>query len=809
MRTPRVHLICNAHLDPVWQWRWEEGCAEALSTFRAAAEILREDRRLIFTHNEAILYRWVERHDPGLFREIQDLVREGRWWIGGGWFLQPDVNLPGLESLVRHITEGRRYFKEKFGAMPRVAYNFDSFGHAAGLPQLLRLGGYHMYIHMRPQEPELHLPSDLYRWRGADGTEILCLRIAVGLYHTERDNIEERLAEGTRLALELSRDVGVFWGLGNHGGGATREDLRKIDEFARKETRVEFLHSTPDLLHEALREAGESAPVVAGDLQRVFTGCYTSLSRLKRRARASLGSLAQTEALCAGAWWAGRPQYPEEELRDAWHDHLFNDFHDILPGSCTEPAERDALDLYGKASEAARRLRLEAASWGAGPAWRVPLPAVVANTNPACTRAPVEVECMLDYRPRLSGEWHLRVFRADGLEVPCQEEQPESLLPFGGWRRKVAFMADLPGVGSRAYRLEAVAGPRPGTEARPALLHEMDRKKGLVASLKPGGVECLRGLLLEPLVVKDEGDSWGADCWSYREILGRFEPVGEPRVLRSGPIRTIVESVLAYGSSRIVLRTLGYAEWPVLEFRLRIHWNEERKRLKLAVSSAFAASPACCEVPGGVILRPADGQEHVGGRWLYLEGMVGGVELALGVVNSGQHGFDLEGGELRLSVLRSAAYCHEKGFPLGDSPARKYMDQGVHEARILVTAGPPESVSAALPGLADWLDAPPAVYSHLSPRWTAAEGEGSGKGSEPGLGRIMSLEPAGVRLVALKRSSDGRALVARLHEARGVAAKARLVLARPAVEVTLELRPCEIKTLRIEKDGTWREIPLE
>ena len=82
-----------------------------------------------------------------------------------------------------------------------MAYNFDSFGHSAGLPQLLRQAGYEMYIHMRPQEPELQLPADLYRWRGVDGSEILALRIAVGLYHTERDNIEQRLEEGTALAL--------------------------------------------------------------------------------------------------------------------------------------------------------------------------------------------------------------------------------------------------------------------------------------------------------------------------------------------------------------------------------------------------------------------------------------------------------------------------------------------------------------------------------------------------------------------------------------------------------------------------------
>ncbi|MFO7732844.1 MAG: alpha-mannosidase, partial [Candidatus Aminicenantes bacterium] len=253
-------MICNAHLDPVWQWRWEEGASEALATFGNAVDILGEHRGLVFCHNEAVLYQWVERYDPALFAEIGRLVRAGRWVISGGWFIQPDVNLPGTESIIRQITEGRRYFREKFGAAPRVAYNFDSFGHSGGLPQILRLAGYEMYIHMRPQARELDLPADLYRWRGVDGTTIPAYRIAIGLYHTERDNIEDRLRAGVELALELGRDVPVFWGLGNHGGGATREDLRRIDALVAGEPRVRFIHSSPDRFCDAVKRAAARAP---------------------------------------------------------------------------------------------------------------------------------------------------------------------------------------------------------------------------------------------------------------------------------------------------------------------------------------------------------------------------------------------------------------------------------------------------------------------------------------------------------------------------------------------------------------------
>lgn len=807
----KVHLICNAHLDPVWQWRWEEGCAETLSTFSTAVTLLREHEGWIFNHNEAVLYRWVERYDPALFLEIQRLVEEGRWSISGGWYLQPDVNMPGTESLIRHILEGRQYFEKRFAVRPRVAYNFDSFGHSGGLPQILRRAGYEMYIHMRPQSPDLDLPSDLYRWRGVDGSEIACLRIAVGLYHTERDNVEQRIREGVDLALELGRDVAVFWGLGNHGGGATREDLERIDACVAREKRVEIVHSTTEHLYESLKAAAAKAPVVSGDLQRVFTGCYTSLSRLKRRARKSLARLTQTEALLSTAWWTRDADYPEAELREAWRDCLFNDFHDILPGSCTEPAEADALDLYGRVAETVRRMRLSAAvALRDGPGPVIPLPLTVLQANPSATRVPVEVECMIDYRPPWKGDWHLRLFALDGTEIISQEEQPEALLPFGGWRRKISFVTDLPAVGVARYALEAREGPRQLEERPPMLAHTFDPGTALVSRLEAGaGRQCLAGPLLEPLLVEDRGDSWGTDCRAYGKVVGRFEALRRcPRVLESGPVRTIRESVLTCEHSRIVLHTLAYAEWPVLEFRLRIHWHEERRRLKLAVPTVFRGAKPECEIPGGLISRPDDGEEHVHGRWFLLEGEVNGRNAAVALVNNGQHGLDARHGEVRISVLRGAAYCHEQGLALGERQA-KYMDQGVHEVRLLVTAGDPKAVRELLPGLAAWLEAPPLAYAHLPHGPPIDRRRAPERPREPGATvELLTVRPSSVSLLACKRSRDGRALVLRLQELSGAATLCHLRFRMPDVHAEIHFAPLEIKTLRVERDGQWREVDL-
>ncbi len=830
MSQPKLHLICNAHLDPVWQWRWEEGCAETISTFRIAVELLHDYPEFIFNHNEAILYQWVLKYDPDLFAEIQKLVKAGRWCISGGWYLQPDVNLPGTESIIRHIAEGRRFFKQHFGVQPKVAYNFDSFGHSAGLPQILKQAGYHMYIHLRPQSTELELPADLYRWRGADGSEIIGYRIAVGLYHTEYDNIEQRLREGTELALKLDRDVPVFWGIGNHGGGATREDLEKIRAFQAQEKRVEVIHSTPDQFYHAVKEVAENAPIVAGDLQRIFTGCYASLSRIKRGALKSLHQLVQTETLRTATWWLLGQEYPNAELTEAWRDHLFNDFHDILPGSCIEPAERDALELYGKVRETVRRLRLGAAMAfhsttnkdyhlaatamestdpiphgpGSLPAT---IPVIIMNTNPSLTRVPVEVECMISHRPKWSGVWHLKLFQTDGAEVPCQEEQPEALLPFNGWRRKVSFMADLAGIGVTHYYLQLMAGERQSIHASPALNFQFDDQQGLIGKLDIRGMNCLAGHLLQPLVMEDNGDSWGTNCWAYRNVLGRFElEPGSFHVIESGPIRCMYQSVFAFRASRIVMDTIAYSQFPVLEYRLRIHWNEERSRLKLSIPTVFKTDQVTCEVPGGMVRRRADGEEHVHGRWCVIEGSQA---AALGVVNSGQHGLDLKDGELRLSILRSAAYCHEQGFKVEKYPARKFMDQGVHEARLLVTVGTPEQVRRWLPGLAVWLNAPPFALAHLpSDRFSSHQGKMVGPSANAPARSLLSLVPEHVSLLACKPSWDNQALILRLQETAGSATEARIRWLKPELEINLSFQPLEIKTVRIEPSGRWSEVDL-
>jgi alpha-mannosidase len=272
---------------------------------------------------------------------------------------------------------------------------------------------------------------------------------------------------------------------------------------------------------------------------------------------------------------------------------------------------------------------------------------------------------------------------------------------------------------------------------------------------------------------------------------------------------------------------VSYPSWPVLEFRFRVAWNEERRRLKLRIPTALDAPALLAEVPGGAILRPGDGEERVHGRWLVIAGRSAARSAAIGIASTGQHGLDFKDGEIRLSVLRSSAYCHEQGFdldapvagmgkrlpgrrPRSSPPAWKFADIGVHEFRLLATAGGLDRVKSMMPGLADYLAAPPAVFAHLpydAERAAAVE-------------LLLALSPSSIRLLACKRSLDGRALVIRIQEAAGRRTKGELTAALPPSEgkgrtgsaseahVPIDLGAFEIRTLRIEKDGAWRSVRL-
>ena len=177
MPKPRIHMVGNAHIDPVWLWVWQDGLEVAQQTCRTAVEIMERHPDYIFSRSSAAVYQWIEKTDPELFEEMKKAVSRGSWNIVNGWWVQPDCNIPCGESLIRQGLYGQLYFNSRFGRTAKVGFNVDTFGHCGTLPQILSKCGLKSYVFMRPDHREKTLPEDLFWWESPDGSRVLTCRI--------------------------------------------------------------------------------------------------------------------------------------------------------------------------------------------------------------------------------------------------------------------------------------------------------------------------------------------------------------------------------------------------------------------------------------------------------------------------------------------------------------------------------------------------------------------------------------------------------------------------------------------------------
>lgn len=323
----QIFLICNAHLDPVWQWEWEEGLAETLSTFRIAADFCEEFDGFVFNHNESLLYQWIEEYEPELFTKIQNLVKRGCWHIMGGWYLQPDCNMPSGESLVRQIATGRKYFKEKFNRVPTTAINFDSFGHSRGLVQILKKAGYDSYIVGRPAAFMFDPPAVDFNWIGYDGSEI-ATHLSDELYNSSLGKATEKI-ENYRNGHQEANALLILWGIGNHGGGPSRIDLEQIAQLKEKLKKQNYLliHSTPEEYFDALPI--QELPKFEKSLNSVMIGCYTSQILIKQKHRVLENMLYSTEKMVCGAELQTGCKGNWDRIKEAEKALLFCEFQKI------------------------------------------------------------------------------------------------------------------------------------------------------------------------------------------------------------------------------------------------------------------------------------------------------------------------------------------------------------------------------------------------------------------------------------------------------------------------------------------------
>lgn len=806
----QIHLIANAHLDPVWLWQWEEGCAEALSTFRTACDLLDEFPDFIFNHNEALLYDWVKEHDPELFGRIQRFVEKGRWHIIGDWYLQPDCNMPAGESFVRNIVLGRKFFAENFvREKAKTAINFDSFGHSRGLVQILTQAGYDSYLVCRPAKDNFDFPNQDYLWKGFAGSEIVVHRS-----DENYNSVWGRVAEDMTAFLEEKKDETVtlfLWGVGDHGGGPSRKDLGDVTVLmAEERDDYKILHSTPEQYFAELREKKQELPLVERGLNPVAVGCYTSQVRVKQKHCQLENWLYSGEKMSAAAeLLCGRP-YPSSVFEEAAKDLLFSEFHDALPGSGIQPVEEDTLRVLDHGLEILSRERM-----GSFLALTAGEPAVKENTTPILFYNPhpfdLEGVFVCDAglpKQNWSTDFLYPVVTRDGQPIPCQAEKEVSNFSLD-WRKRVAIQATLP-AGSMS-RFDVAFKPIP--EGRPTFASITDRPvylfdngimqvevntgTGLIDSYRVDGVEYL-GKDSCRLVCRDDTNSpWGMGTMTtgtrtfqllfphqgseFSGIDDRVIP--SVRVIEDGEVRTVVEAVFGLSNSRAWLRYLLPKEGGSFDIEAGIYFGEKQQSLKLWFQTALPADSVFLgQVPFGRDVLAKEGAETVSQKWLALTGG----DKAFAIINSGTYGASCESGAVGCTLLRSAGYS-ASDFVMGKAYSEDRfaprMEQGERLFRFRIAAGGHT--------LLDDIDNRALAFNE-EPFALAYCPSGEGEKKAP----FYSIDNPAVVLSALKRGEDGDGYILRLYQTTSQLQKACVTIPSLSINTAVTLAAGEIKTFR-------------
>ncbi len=810
-----LYLVCNAHLDPVWLWEWEEGAAQALATFRTAAELCDEFPDFIFNHNEALLYKWIDEYDKELFQKIKSLIKKKKWHVMGGWYLQSDCNMPCGESLVRQILIGKKYFREKFNVEPTTAVNVDPFGHTRGLVQILKKSGYDSYLFCRPDPERLRIPSDDFIWVGYDGSQITAHRSPYH-YNSPLGKTGKRILKWLRE--NKTKKTGLLlWGVGNHGGGPSRKDLTHIKDLKNEVNDTNIIHSAPEDYFKKIKN--DRLPCFEKDLNPWAVGCYTTMSRIKQTHRKLENTYYMTEKMVSQAFLNSLMAYPKKELDDALEDLLFCEFHDILPGSCISEVEEYALHRMGHGLEILSRLKNKAFFCllsGQKKAGKEEFPLMIYNPHPYTLNDIICCEFQPD-EPNDDPEkyWIPEIKDENSTEIPCQLEKESSNIS-NDHRKRVVFRASLKPAAMNRFNATLKTGNPPEsrireikddlklTSGKAELV--INAQTGLVDRFQSEGIDFLKKDSFSLKIMKDYPDPWGMKVESFPNELGRFALMDQKqsavfsgtgksslpplRIIEEGSVRTVVEALFKYNDSRACVRYKFPNKGKTLEIEIKLFWNEKDKMVKLSVPTVFTQGISLGEVPYGLEEYPCSEKEKVTQKWtgVFSEDRKHMITL----INEGTYGFDFIKGELRPSLLRSPAYA---AHPVNSKPLvpqdrfEDRIDQGERTFRFWFEAGTSkERLSLISRESTVKNESPPALCFFPS-----------GKGRLPE--KSVLIEDETIQMTALKKSEEGNRMILRLFEPVGTGKK--VIVSFPVIKKSTEIifKPFEIKTISIDLDS--------
>ncbi|MEG4227832.1 alpha-mannosidase [Microcoleus sp. N9_B2] len=845
--TSKIYLVGHAHLDLAWLWPVPETWEAAKRTFESVLKLQSEFPDLIFCHSTPALYAWMEEHRPDLFAEIKKQVAVGRWEVVGGMWVEPDLNLISAESMVRQVFYGQRYAKEKFGELMRVAWLPDTFGFGWQLPQILRDGGVDYFVTQKLRwNDTTEFPYGAFWWEGLDGTKIFSMMSSpIG------ESIEA--VKMASYAFDWQVKTGLqdaLWlpGVGDHGGGPTRDMLEvakrwKMSPFFPKlefAKAVDYLSLIESQFLPEVAESSQESDVAKSDKQEdlrarelsnlsaisganppisplktlpvwkdelyleFHRGCYTTRADQKRQNRHCEELLYQAELLSSLATICTGAVYPKSELESVWKQILFNQFHDILPGSAIAQVYADANLAFAEVDRTCREILLKS------------LDAISAQISlpspPAPDAQPILVFNTLNWSrsevvavtlpDSLDSAWQIYDLSRRRLVsqiVRGDRPQSQSTLLFWAnnlpavcyqvfWLCREDAQTVAQTVDNASARLETekktelskltygiaqkntVSQETHFAAAEMVLENEfiratVDEQTGDLSSIwdKVNNREVLNAAGGNQLqAFQDSGQYW--DAWN-------IDPNYEKHQLPAPILKDI--SWIAQGEIRQslrVVRQIGKSEFcqdyiveigsPLLKIKTVADWQEKHVLVKAAFGLNVEADFASCEIPGGAINRTTKPQTPAETakwevpilRWTDISNDGFGVSL----LNDCKYGCDLQPNQIRLTLLRGSTWPDEQA------------DVGVSEFTY-----------AVYPHSGNWQDAGTVRQGYelnlpLLVKVLPKLEENSHK-TLPAVGKFLDLSAENLVLMAFKQSEDdSNVWILRCYECHGEEAKLEL-----------------------------------
>ncbi len=800
MKQFTVKAVGNSHIDMAWLWPETETVEVVRNTFGTALTLMREYPDFKFTASAAQAYVWMEEKYPAIFSEIEQRVKEGRWEIVGGMWVEPDLNMPDGESLVRQILYGKRYFKKKFGVDVNVGWNPDSFGYNAQLPQIYKRAGIDHFVTQKLlwSSEFTKFPYRLFWWQAPDGTRMMTYfpsdyANAIDPVKMARDSavygpMMWKYNGGTNSAPDGALQMMYLYGVGDHGGGPTRVDLDTALRWQKSDVvypKLEFSTAASFLNNLSKNESELNLPVWNGELYfQYHRGVQTTQAEEKRGNRKSEVALLDAEKLASIGTLFGQA-YPEADFDASWKKVLFNQFHDILPGSGIGINYVDAARKYAEVQRFSSDTTASALNDLAAHVKTIDDVSVLVFNPLSWTRTgPVEFEAQFPEplqaisaidsngkalrvvavsQDKQTNRAHMRMIATD---VPANGyqtiklHQQEADVWNGPLNPLIATGTSLENeflrvqVDPTTGCITSLFDKRSNTEALAPAVPGV----GAPANL-PDGKPC--GNLLQAFVDKPEKwDAWNVDA-NFIEHHTDILQADEVKLAEHGDIRAVIRVTHKWQNSSFVQDITLYAGMPRVDVNMQADWHGKHILLKVAFPLNARSDKATFEIPYGTVERPTTRNtpaekaqfEVPALRWADLSDATHGFSL----LNDSKYGYDAKDNVLRLSLLRGPEYPDPNA------------DQGHHEFTY-----------SLYPHAGTWREALTVRQGYEVNVPLLATTTTRHQGTLPPSGSFFNTQEDNVVITAIKKDADDNSLIVRFYEWAGKKGDVHLTLPEKA-----------------------------